>query len=71
MEIELTEIKGQTVTFFNIDYVKPTRMITKKGEEISVISSGGKEFEVIGNLGVIKSMIRNSNMREASLIVNT
>jgi len=70
MEIELTTLEGDVMTFFNVDYVCPTKMVTKKNQQVTVLSSGGTPFEVIGNCEDIKRMIRESNMREASLVVN-
>lgn len=70
MEIELTTKEGDKVTIYNIDFIEPTKMINKKNKHISVISSGGKTFEVVGSYEEIKEKIRNSNLREASLIFN-
>lgn len=71
MEIELTTIEGEKITLFNVDYVKQTKMLHKKKEDaVSIVSSGGDKFEVIGSAAEIKSMIRESNMREVSLMSN-
>ena len=70
MEIELITSDGEEITFFNVDYVKPVMIKSKILEGVSIVSSGGKIFRVQKNYEAIKRMIEQSNIREASIIMN-
>jgi len=73
MEIELNTLDGRTITFLNIDNIEKSKMKVEKNKKqlsITIIQSGGKEYEVLGTYEDIKRAISDSNMREMSIISN-
>lgn len=75
MEIELTvindkaeKVKGKVavipITFYNIDFIEPLV------DSACHVSSGGTIFTVMESAESVKGKIRESNLREASLVMN-